>query len=107
MASFKTEEYHYDKQTLLWEHELFLAITQNNTIHSYIQTTELQSSKLIELNSLKAIKISDLTPGNSYDNKLRLSRGAKDATLSSYTILVTFLCYNSVPQQNLSYLDES
>ena len=70
MASYNTEEYHYDKQTLLSEHELLLARTQTNTIDSSIQTTALQSSKLIELNNLKAIKISDLTPGLNNANKL-------------------------------------
>ena len=70
MASYNTEEYHYDKQTLLSEHESLLARTQTNTIDSSIQTTALQSSKLIELNNLKAIKISDLTPGLNNANKL-------------------------------------
>ena len=70
MASYETGEYHYDKQTLLSEHELLLTRTQTNTIDSSIQTIELQTSKLIELNNLRAIKISDLTPGHNNANKL-------------------------------------
>ena len=70
MESYETGEYHYDKQTLLSEHELLLTRTQTNTIDSSIQTIELQTSKLIELNNLRAIKISDLTPGHNNANKL-------------------------------------
>ena len=70
MACFKTEEYHYDKQTLLSEHESLLARTQNNSVDSSIQTIELQTSKLSELNNLQAIQISDLTPGVRFENKL-------------------------------------
>ena len=70
MACFKTEEYHYDKQTLLSEHESLLARTQNNSVDSSIQSIELQTSKLSELNNLQAIQISDLTPGVRHENKL-------------------------------------
>ena len=70
MACLLTEEYHYDKQTLLSEHESLLARTQNNSVDSSIQTIELQTSKLSELNNLQAIQISDLTPGVRFENKL-------------------------------------
>ena len=70
MACFNTGEYHYDKQTLLSEHESLLARTQNNSVDSSIQTIELQTSKLSELNNLQAIQISDLTPGVRFENKL-------------------------------------
>ena len=69
MAS--SDVYHYDRETILQEHESFLNLTRGSMVTSpSVPSIELQIRTFFELNAFEAMKICDLTPGGNCQNKI-------------------------------------